>query len=74
MADLAAPGYGFEGGADGEAPGGLLERGQGGTGGRDQVSIEPGLLFLAATVLDGKRPFFGQPAGGCPKGCVSRFL
>src|ERR1700732_4688882 len=67
MADLAAPGYGFEGGADGEAPGGMPERDQGGAGGCDQVSIELGFLFLAATVLDGESPFFGQPAVIAPE-------
>src|SRR6516164_8506320 len=62
MAGLAAPGYGLERRADAEAPGGMPERGQGGAAGCDQVSIELGPLFLAAAVLDGKGPFFGQPA------------
>jgi hypothetical protein len=62
MVDLAAPGYGFDGGAYGQAPGGMPERGQGGTGGRDQVSVELGFLFFAATVLNGEGTLFCQPA------------
>ena len=60
MVDLTAPSHGFKGGADGQATGGMPERGQGGAGGCDQVSIELGLLFLAATVLDGEARFLAS--------------
>ena len=58
----AAPGWPWVGRMQ-KPPGGMPERGQGGAGGCDQVSIQLGFSFgLAAAVLDGERTLLGQPA------------